>query len=589
MKKLSQILLSVILAIPMIFGGLSTLGVFSNNALNDTEMLSPTVEIPMGGGGQNSLTDPNFPDFPQPNDDKETEIAEYTFKTYEDYFTDLNITKETITEEDLTGTGSKTNPYIVHSTKGFLYLTNDSISQISLDSKYVELNCNLVLNDETFDENGNPSGGDGNVYSWEPICTGRNMYFNGDGNEIKGLYINKPETEYIGLFGARGSLRCIVLKEVKNFNMRNCFIIGKKNVSAFCNTGSVVMNCNVLSGTIKAESGVAGLINSVEMSIENCTNHANIVSSSSASGIVSNSAQSASISNCKNYGKIVGQGYVAGIVATQKCNIIEQCINYGDIEGVQYVAGISAQHDFEARYINCENYGDIQASYMICGGIVGCSESEAEFLFCKNYGNIGSKNASGQLIGRIYNRRSQNAIASFNVVDCSFSDYSLHPIMGMINSSKGPIDVFLNKCKVFSNKSGNLSCILFKNSTEKVNLKMKNMNVEISNQKQINLYDDVSAGVDFEMKNVFFDLSANSINGILNQITNNETTKCNIDSVLLLNNEDKFYYGTNFTGFYFSWKTGKIGLIALDGRGTFQGQIDEEWLNKKGYTKKEIV
>jgi len=37
-----------------------------------------------------------------------------------------------------------------------------------------------------------------------------------------------------------------------------------------------------------------------------------------------------------------------------------------------------------------------------------------------------------------------------------------------------------------------------------------------------------------------------------------------------------------------SWRTGKIGLIALDGRGSFQGKIDEEWLLNKGYEKREV-
>ena len=48
------------------------------------------------------------------------------------------------------------------------------------------------------------------------------------------------------------------------------------------------------------------------------------------------------------------------------------------------------------------------------------------------------------------------------------------------------------------------------------------------------------------------------------------------------------FYGSNFSGFYLSWRTGKIGLVALDGRGSFQGRIDEEWLLSKGFEKKEL-
>jgi len=61
-----------------------------------------------------------------------------------------------------------------------------------------------------------------------------------------------------------------------------------------------------------------------------------------------------------------------------------------------------------------------------------------------------------------------------------------------------------------------------------------------------------------------------------------------IDACLYLSNNYHSYYGSNFSGFYVSWRTGKIGLVALDGRGSFQGKIDEEWLRAKGFEKKEI-
>ena len=60
----------------------------------------------------------------------------------------------------------------------------------------------------------------------------------------------------------------------------------------------------------------------------------------------------------------------------------------------------------------------------------------------------------------------------------------------------------------------------------------------------------------------------------------------NIQNCIFELGDNKLYYGSNFFGFYFSWKLGKIGLVALDGRGVFQGSIDEEWLLNKGFEKK---
>ena len=46
------------------------------------------------------------------------------------------------------------------------------------------------------------------------------------------------------------------------------------------------------------------------------------------------------------------------------------------------------------------------------------------------------------------------------------------------------------------------------------------------------------------------------------------------------------FYGNDFSGFYFSWKTGGFGLVSFDGRGQFQGTIDAEWLKNRGFTEK---
>ena len=72
--------------------------------------------------------------------------------------------------------------------------------------------------------------------------------------------------------------------------------------------------------------------------------------------------------------------------------------------------------------------------------------------------------------------------------------------------------------------------------------------------------------------------------------TNYSVENTNFDNLIYELNiggeSEKVYYGSNFSAFYISWKTGKIGLIALEGRGLYQGKIDEKLLVSKGFTKK---
>ena len=57
--------------------------------------------------------------------------------------------------------------------------------------------------------------------------------------------------------------------------------------------------------------------------------------------------------------------------------------------------------------------------------------------------------------------------------------------------------------------------------------------------------------------------------------------------ICLVVNGTKNYYGSDFSGLYVDWKTGKIGLKSMSGKGFFQGKVTEEWLIAKGFVKKE--
>ena len=49
-----------------------------------------------------------------------------------------------------------------------------------------------------------------------------------------------------------------------------------------------------------------------------------------------------------------------------------------------------------------------------------------------------------------------------------------------------------------------------------------------------------------------------------------------------------FYYGSDFSGFYCDFKTGKIGLKALSGKGFYQGKVTKESLIEKGFVERVI-
>ena len=156
-----------------------------------------------GGQGGNSLDCSEKPKDADNNDDDTENLTtlETTYKSYSDYFVDFDISKATITEKDYTGQGTKSDPFVIRSTRGFLYLTNRTESGIFLGGKYLELGCDVVLNNEVFDKDGNIVEGDGVVYSFETFLIGDSVAsIDGNNHSIVGAYQNRPNASWVQLF-----------------------------------------------------------------------------------------------------------------------------------------------------------------------------------------------------------------------------------------------------------------------------------------------------------------------------------------------------------------------------------------------------
>ena len=388
-----------------------------------------------GGGGADSLKGDDNGDLPHP-DTQET--TTYTFKTYEDYFIDyFNLPAETytrdeatgvvtidytkitrkiangetelsyngnvfyvVTIEDLTGTGSQTDPYVVHSTNGFLYLTNNSMSKIILHSKYIELNSDIILNDELFDEDGKPSGGDGTIYSWIPLDNAAVNYFeiNGYNYSFVGMYLNLPNANNVSMFGNKR------IKKLSNVNMKHLYINGNNYTSAFCYVITELVNCKILSGSIHGKSQTSGFSFDINK-YNNAINFANIYGLNEVGGIVSNISGDC-IENCKNYGTIsITGGNSGGIVGRVYQGTIKNCKNYGEVKGgsnqLGGIVGIFVSSENAGLRIEaCQNYGKVRSSSASnIGGILGIGEGVFSVFNCESgksgvwyFASIGKKN-----------------------------------------------------------------------------------------------------------------------------------------------------------------------------------------------------
>ena len=421
MKKVGKFLIAILLAVPMLIG---TLFLSPNLAHNATQTAQN------GGGGANSLNSEEKDDL---NAKKQTWTTP-TYKTYEDLFTDLDIKEETITEEDYTGAGSQANPYVIHSMRGFLWLTNLSKSKINLYKRYVMIDCDIVLNEETFDENGNPSGGDGTIYEWTPIPDCDRPYLEGGNNTIYGLYINKPTTNNLALFSSGllefnnvsfenvyingnesvATVTTSYLTRCNNIKLSNGNLYGNKNVYGISSTTNLMLNCennlNIMQKNYTTSGSFAGLVGEASDLMENCKNYGNISLQKGgfAGGLV---VRVQHMKNCHNYGKVSTYGALTGIGGlvgysqrfTSDDILVENSCNYGELSNPNnmniYFGGIVGYLYSTTTIKNCNNYGYCQRVSGLSGGGYA---AEYTFINCANYGKIENKNVFVSGVGNNY-------------------------------------------------------------------------------------------------------------------------------------------------------------------------------------------
>ena len=194
---------------------------------------------------------------------------------------------------------------------------------------------------------------------WEPIGkysddnTESNMQFQGifDGKnyEILGLYINKENDRYQGIFGYNMG------------NIKNLTISADSYVKGRGNTGAIVAyNCG---------------------EILNCTNQATVQSNYNNTGGVVGKNEGY-VNNCKNKGVVENTSQATGGVVGWNCTggIVENCYNNTNvITEYHMTGGVVGSNDGIVR--KCFNNSEIKTSKFMIGGIVGQNYGQIEECF----------------------------------------------------------------------------------------------------------------------------------------------------------------------------------------------------------------
>jgi hypothetical protein len=306
------------------------------------------------------------------------------------------------------GTGTEEDPYQIS--------TVQHLQDINLDlsANYVLVNDIDALNTITWNDGA----------GFTPISTFTGV-FNGNGFKIRNLFINRPSTNYVGLFGyiSKGKIQNVGLEEVDIIGNRFVGgLVGTNSESIITDsyvTGSIIgqwfigglVGVNIWSSTVSNSytttfvSGYyssGGLVGANEWGgrISGSYSTGTTYAYMRAGGLVGRSYYYCTITDCHATGQVTASYFAAGLVAESAEIVISN--SYAEVTvntNIRYAGGLVAVN-IEATILNSYAVGTVTGNGDYNGGLVGYNHGPSYIYDSYSTGSVtGNGNYNGGLVG----------------------------------------------------------------------------------------------------------------------------------------------------------------------------------------------
>ena len=212
--------------------------------------------------------------------------------------------------------------------------------------------------------------------------------FDGRGHEIRDLFINRPDEEFVGLFGyvVEGGV-------IKDTGVVNATVTGGGTYSysggvgaLVAANGGLVSNC-YSTGNVSGDSCVGGLVgdNCALGIVTSSYSTASVSGSDEVGGLAGDNAGTVSNSYCT--GRVTGNYYVGGLVGYNGASgfpaIVSDSYSSANVTGNKYVGGLVGENGFlwtdeddDSTVNNSYSTGDVTGDEYV-GGLVGWNHNGA--------------------------------------------------------------------------------------------------------------------------------------------------------------------------------------------------------------------
>jgi len=231
---------------------------------------------------------------------------------------------------------------------------------------------------------------------WQPIGTEPQPFtgsFDGQGYEIRDLFIDRPDEEFVGLFA--------VVKErgiVEDIGVVNIAVTGWWYVGGLVgmNEPGTVNNC-YSTGNVIGESFVGGLVGMNDGgTVHDSYSTGNVTAEADFAGGLVGLNDGGTVHDSYSTGNVTAEAdFAGGLVGWNAGGTVSNSYSTGSVTGDFYVGGLVGANDYESNVNSCYSTGSVTGDGQV-GGLVGANGGTVSDSY-----STGSVTGDGQVGGLV--------------------------------------------------------------------------------------------------------------------------------------------------------------------------------------------
>jgi The GLUG motif len=232
----------------------------------------------------------------------------------------------------------------------------------NVDGEFVLMN-DLDSTTAGYDELAGPTANDGQ--GWQPVGIWPSPFsgsFDGQGFEIRDLFINRPVEDYVGLFSFVETGAVIANVAVIAVNITGNQYVG--GLAGHIHDGSL-SNCHS-TGSVTGDTQVGGLVGETGGTVSNTYSTASVSGVHEVGGLIGENH--GTVNKSYSAGSVAGDDYVGGLVGWNHEGTVSNSYSSGTVDGVSLVGGLVGSN--QATVSNCHSTGSVTGLVDV-GGLVG--------------------------------------------------------------------------------------------------------------------------------------------------------------------------------------------------------------------------